>query len=164
LLTLPFVGSHEITFVLTDGSVTTHFTNYKIYEFIQGEDLEIDLEDEENAIFEVDCDYSKFANQVTVEGEELDSSCYTSRPGSTIVELYYDYLKTLEADEDYDITIYFDDGIAKTEFEIDDIDDDEVIEYKETPVKLSGTPTKTGDNPFADFFRFFIFWNYLYIN
>lgn len=64
-----------------------------------------------------DGDFSKFTG-VKVDGDVVDSSNYTAKEGSTIVEFKADYLKTLEKGK-HNVTILFTDGEVNTNIEIE---------------------------------------------
>ena len=70
-----------------------------------------------------DGDFDKFTG-VKVDGELVDSSNYTATEGSTIIEFKADYLKTLEAGE-HTVSVVFTDGIAITNFEIEEENTDD---------------------------------------
>lgn len=55
--------------------------------------------------------------EVQINGETLDSSCYTKTEGSTIITLSIDYLKTLDATE-HEITVVSENGAPSVEFEV----------------------------------------------
>ena len=61
-------------------------------------------------------DFSKFQN-VKVDGNIIDSKNYTVREGSTIIELYADYLKTL-SEGSHTFEIVWTDGAAGTGFTV----------------------------------------------
>lgn len=67
--------------------------------------------------FRADGGFNKFTG-VKVDGEFVDSSNYTATEGSTIIEFKADYLETLDAGE-HTVTVLFTDGIATTNFEIE---------------------------------------------
>lgn len=72
-----------------------------------------------------DGDFSKFTG-VKVDGELVDSSNYTATEGSTIIEFKADYLETLDAGE-HTVTVVFTDGIAITNLEIEEDNNDDTV-------------------------------------
>lgn len=85
------------------------------YNFLEGENLVI--ENETNPIFSIDADFSKFINEVYVDGNLLDESNYTAETGSTIITLTPEYLDTLENGE-HELKALFDDGYSITNFNL----------------------------------------------
>ncbi len=81
------------------------------------------VESSDSYTVRADGEFSKFTG-VKVDGELVDSSNYTATEGSTIIEFKADYLETLEAGE-HTVSVVFTDGIAITNFEIEEDNTDD---------------------------------------
>ena len=94
-------------------------------------------------MFEFSVDYDKFLAEGTVylDGNELNKDQYTSRQGSTIIELAKDILDTLSVGI-HTLGIQVSDGYVEAAFEIAEEEIKEVEPSTETIVK---EPVNTGD-------------------
>ena len=106
------------------------------------ENVEID-NDNSTAMFEFSVDYDKFLAEGTVylDGNELNKDQYTSRQGSTIIELAKDILDTLSVGI-HTLGIQVSDGYVEAAFEIAEEEIKEVEPSTETIVE---EPVNTGD-------------------
>ena len=106
------------------------------------ENVEIDNENS-TAMFEFSVDYDKFLAEGTVylDGNELNKDQYTSRQGSTIIELAKDILDTLSVGI-HTLGIQVSDGYVEAAFEIAEEEIKEVEPSTETIVE---EPVNTGD-------------------
>jgi hypothetical protein len=99
------------------------------------ENVEID-NDNSTAMFEFSVDYDKFLAEGTVylDGNELNKDQYTSRQGSTIIELAKDILDTLSVGI-HTLGIQVSDGYVEAAFEIAEEEINEVEPSTETIVE-----------------------------
>ena len=95
--------------------------NYKAqYKVIEGADQTYTIDNNTEARFRIDADYSLFEDGgvVFVDEKEVDPSNYTSASGSTIITLKKEYVDTLSEGE-HTLTILFnDDNTATTTFNV----------------------------------------------
>lgn len=92
------------------------FTPYVIYQYEIGDKQVINIDENNDATFVSNADFSKFV-RVEIDGETVDSSNYDASSGSTKIVLHSDYLKTLDLGVHY-LSIISSDGSAETEFTI----------------------------------------------
>ena len=118
--------------------IEAHFTG-ETYKIIEGKNLVININEDNDAVFVSNADISKF-EKISIDGQEVvfDPDNYEVEPGSTKVILKSEYLKTLSVGN-YVLEIVSTDGSASTKFTI-------VKESKPTPTKPSYVPPKTGVN------------------
>ena len=92
----------------------------KEYKVIEGANQTYTIDESKNATFRVDAEYNLFTNggKVYVDNILVDSKNYTSKSGSTIVTLKYDYLKTLSIGEHTLKIAFTNGGEATTKFTI----------------------------------------------
>ena len=86
------------------------------YEIISGNNANINIDDNKDALFTSDAEYSKF-DRVEVDGVTVNSSNYSVVEGSTKVTLKASYLSTLSVGQ-HTIDIISTDGHASTTFTI----------------------------------------------
>jgi hypothetical protein len=99
----------------------------KEYEIIEGKEIVYEKESGD-LILTSTADFDKFVS-VLVDGNEIDSSCYTITEGSTIIALKAQYLETLSEGE-HIVTVVSNDGKASAM----------------VTISAKKTPAQTGDN------------------
>ena len=107
-----------------------------VYNFINGENLQVTPNTYNDATFRVDADYDDFI-YVKVNGQNVDPSNFTSSSGSTIVTLKESYLDTLGPGE-HTITLGFTDGSAETSFSLTEEADAKV---KKAEAEIESNPS-----------------------
>lgn len=109
------------------------------------ENVEIDNENS-TAMFEYSVDYDKFLAEGTVylDGVELSKDQYTSRQGSTIIELGKELLDSLAVGI-HKIGISVSDGYVEAQFEITEEEISQVEEPQEVVATTTEEPVNTGD-------------------
>lgn len=85
------------------------------YEYIEGANQTYVVGNGESARFRIDADYSLFEDggAVYVDDELVDEDNYTSKSGSTVIELNEDYVSTLDAGE-HTLKVAFNNGESAT--------------------------------------------------
>lgn len=123
------------------------------YEVIEGADQTYIIDNNTEAKFRINADYSLFENdgKVYIDDELVDSSNYTSASGSTIITLKKGYVDTLFEGE-HTLKVVFNDGIsAITSFVVTKTSNDEIstevntdtnIQAKNSEIEI--TPPLTG--------------------
>ena len=95
--------------------------NYKAqYKVIEGADQTYTIDNNNEARFRIDADYSLFEDGgiVFVDEEEVDPSNYTSTSGSTIITLKKEYVDTLSEGEHTLTVLFNDDNNTTTTFNV----------------------------------------------
>ena len=82
----------------------------------EGANAKWDVKTSKSVVFRSNADFSEFV-KVLIDGKELDSKYYKATSGSTVIEIYSDYLKTLPAGE-HSISIVSTNGHADTAFTV----------------------------------------------
>ena len=119
-------GDMEYTFTadeLVEGDYLTTgpaFIPTITYQVIEGANQTYTIDKSSVARFRIDADYSLFEDGgvVFVDGQELDSSLYTSEEGSTIITLNKEYVDTLSIGEHTLEVLFNDGGTATTVFTV----------------------------------------------
>lgn len=132
-------GENGISIIVEEGTTINderiesgdiYVTNPTVYEVDEEKEETINISEEKDVVFKVNVDFNKFKS-VKIDNEEIEKDkAYKAERGSTIITIYYSYLKDLELGN-HNLNIKFDDGYASTTFTI-------VRETKPTP-----TPTPT---------------------
>ncbi len=99
------------------------------YNYIKGANQEYIINQMEEALFEIDADYSLFEDGgiVLIDDIEISNSLYISEEGSTIIRLSKDLLNELSLGKHSLNVIFNDGGSAKTNFTV------ELPEYEKIP-------------------------------
>lgn len=120
------------------------------YKIIEGENGSWIQNTDETLTFRSDGDFPKFIG-IKIDDSWVDSENYTAAPGSTVVTLKNEYLKTL-SEGAHKITFIFKDGKCSTNFEVkkaaEEIKENSkepTAEEKEKYSEKSSSP-QTGDN------------------
>ena len=105
------------------------------YHYIKGEHQKYIINEMNEAIFEINADYSLFKDNgiVLIDGINISNSLYTSEEGSTIIKLSKKFMNELSIGTHTIDVVFSDGGHAKTEFTV------EYPEYETIP------NTKTND-------------------
>ena len=86
------------------------------HKITEGADAKWDPKNSVSVIFRSNADFSEFI-KVLIDGNELDTKYYKASSGSTVIELYSDYLRTLSVGE-HSISIVSLNGHADTVFTV----------------------------------------------
>ncbi len=143
----------ELTTVYSFGEVTEDITIYakweKVYDILDGDNQEMDVTEEKDLIIRAEGDAEKFIRLI-IDAKIVDPKFYVVTPGSTIITLSSDFLKTL-TNGLHTMTYVYDDGTAEATFNITNstVGEDEPVEPEE-PVEpaepADGTNPGTFDN------------------
>ena len=104
---------------LTDsnGETVTMYAQWKnIYSVIEGVNAVVPKDGTSGVTFRVDGDYSKFTG-ITIDGQNVPMSQYTSWEGSTYVRLNQDYVNKM-TEGDHTVKFMYTDGSVETNFDI----------------------------------------------
>lgn len=93
------------------------------YEVIKGAGQTYTIDENENAVFEINADYSVFENggKVYVDGKEVSNDNYTSKSGSTIITFKKAYMDGLSVGEHTLKVTFTDGGSATTTFTVAEV-------------------------------------------
>ena len=118
------------------------------YEVIEGADQTYVIDNNTDATFRINADYSLFEDGgvVFVDDEEVASNNYTSEEGSTIIKLKKNYVDTLDEGEHTLTVLFNDDNFATTSFTVTKKSGNEESDTKSSGKTINNP--KTGDNIF----------------
>ncbi len=115
------------------------------YKIIEGANGTWTQDSDGTLTFRANGDFSKFTG-VKVDGTLIDAKNYTAVPGSTVVTLKAEYLKTLSAGT-HMLTVVYSDGDCSTNFEVQQAASEQPTPTEEDKTD-SATPTDSGkDHP-----------------
>ena len=115
------------------------------YKFIKGENSSWKQDSTQNLEFVVDGNFDDFV-RVEINSKVLDTTNYTAKSGSTIIQLKSEYLKSLQAGT-YEISIIFTNETANTKFVIEKKSDIVVPGDKDNNNTQKPNETPTTKNP-----------------
>lgn len=123
------------------------------YKVIEGADQTYTIEQNTEARFRINADYSLFDKKVYVDDILVDSANYTSESGSTIITFSKEYIDTLAIGQHTLKVAFTDGGEAKTTFTIarqfEENNNNENVSLNtenKKEMKDNGSNPKTGDN------------------
>lgn len=126
--------NYDFTFKYANKKSET--TKEIIYKFLEGENQKYIINENTNAKFRIDADYSLFQNggKVYVDDILIDTNNYTSESGSTIIILKKEYLSKLNASEHKLKVVFNDGGVAESKFTISETEKEakEIIKNPQT--------------------------------
>ena len=126
--------NYDFTFKYANKKSET--TKEIIYKFLEGENQKYIINENTNAKFRIDADYSLFQNggKVYVDDILIDTNNYTSESGSTIIILKKEYLSKLNAGEHKLKVVFNDGGVAESKFTISETEKEakEIIKNPQT--------------------------------
>lgn len=126
--------NYDFTFKYANKKSET--TKEIIYKFLDGENQKYIINENTNAKFRIDADYSLFQNggKVYVDDILIDTNNYTSESGSTIIILKKEYLSKLNASEHKLKVVFNDGGVAESKFTISETEKEakEIIKNPQT--------------------------------
>ena len=115
---LSSISNDKLTLSNVKGNASIVVVVEKItYQVIEGSNQKYVISKNNEAIFRIDADYSKFES-VYVDDELLSSENYTSKSGSTIITLKKDYVDSL-SEGVHTLKVKFSDGEASTTFSVE---------------------------------------------
>lgn len=116
------------------------------YKVIEGALQTYVIDNNTDAKFRIDADYSLFENGgvVFVDDEEVNPNNYTSEEGSTIIKLKKNFVDTLDEGEHTLTVLFNDNNVATTSFTVTRNSDDKDNEIKTSNNEINNPAT--GDN------------------
>ena len=105
--------------ILFGYTILVKYVGDKLYNFISGDKKTYIKKSNKPLIFKIDADYSYFKDggKVYVDDKLLSNNDYTSKEGSTIIELNSSYLDSLD-DKEHTLKVVFNNGEATTKFNV----------------------------------------------
>ena len=100
-------------------NLTINISFNDMYRVLEGANQTVDSSKNEDLIFKFDIDYEQFLEEgvVYLDGQEVDSSHYIVKQGSTIITFKSDYVKTL-TNKEHTVKVVMSDGEVSTNFMI----------------------------------------------
>lgn len=111
---------YDITGSQKDGyTVFVKYVGDRIYKLLSGDNQTYIKKSNKPLIFKIDADYSYFKDigKVYVDDKLLSNNDYTSKEGSTVIELNSSYLDSLD-DKEHTLKVVFSNGEAITKFNV----------------------------------------------
>ena len=128
--------TYDFTFKYVNETEEKEIPKEIIYKFLEGENQNYIINQNDNARFRIDADYSLFQNggKVFIDNILVDVNNYTSESGSTIITFKKDYVSKLSVGEHTLKVLFNDGGVAESKFTISKVKNEvkEIIKNPQT--------------------------------
>lgn len=111
----------HVRYVKNDVTLNITYGTEKEYKVLEGANQTVNTKKDDKLSFRLDIDYNEFLESgvVYIDGEEVESSNYTTEEGSTIITFNDDFVKTL-SNSTHTLKVEVNDGEVTTSFKVTD--------------------------------------------